>query len=70
MVVLTGFRTTVEPGTVVSSVSIGRDTVIGVGVGGTVDVAVGVGEGGTVAVAVGVGDGVSAGPVMVMRPLS
>ena len=28
-VVLTGFRTTVEPGTVVSRVSIGRDTVTG-----------------------------------------
>ena len=32
-VVLTGFRTTVEPGTVVSSVSIGRDTVNGAGDG-------------------------------------
>ena len=76
-VVMTGSMITVELGTELSKVAIGRATVIGIGVpvAVAVGVGVGVGVGGTVAVgvggtvAVGVGDGVGGTPVMVMRPL-
>ena len=66
-VVMTGSMITVELGTELSKVAIGRATVIGIGVPVAVAVGVGVGVGGTVAV--GVGDGVGGTPVMVMRPL-
>ena len=76
-VVMTGSMITVELGTELSKVAIGRATVIGigvpvgvaVGVAVAVAVAVGVGDAVAVAVAVGVGDGVGGMPVMVMRPL-
>ena len=64
-VVRTGSMITVPMGTELSKVSIGRDTVIAIGV--PVAVAVGVGDAVAVAVAVGVGDGGT--PIMVMRPL-
>ena len=68
-VVMTGSMITVELGTELSKVAIGRATVIGIGVPVAVAVGVGVGVGVGGTVAVGVGDGVGGTPVMVMRPL-
>jgi hypothetical protein len=76
-VVMTGSMITVPLGTVLSRVSIGRDTVIVVGVPIAVAVgiavAVAVGVAAAVAVAVGVavalGEGVGCTPVIVIKPL-
>ena len=74
---MTGSILTVELGTELSKMSMGKDTVIGpgeaVGVAEAVAVAVAVAVGGglavAVAVAVGVGEGVGGIPVMLIRPL-
>ena len=72
---MTGSMITVPLGTVLSRVSIGRDTVIvvgvpiGVAVGITVAVAVAVAAAVAVGVAVALGEGVGCTPVIVIRPL-